>query len=137
MRSLQRGDTDDQHNHHHRYYEREERSARMTVYARIISLMHNIDLSLLVANAPYTIIHTYMRLANTTANQRERLGCAGMALLDVLENMADGPVFATSLRQELTKAGIERARPHELDDDDDRFMEELIVLIMPSLDPIT
>ena len=34
----------------------EEMSALMTVYARIVSLMHNIYLSLLVTKAPYTII---------------------------------------------------------------------------------
>lgn len=67
-----------------------------------------------------------MHFANTTASRREQLGSVGAALLDVLEDTADGPVFATRLRQELTKAGIERIKAHQLDDDDDRSMEELI-----------
>ncbi|KAF2626363.1 hypothetical protein BU25DRAFT_411764 [Macroventuria anomochaeta] len=68
---------------------------------------------------------TYMPLANTTASQREQLGRAGMALLDVLEDVADGPIFAASLRQELIEAGIEKIRQSQLDDDDDRPIEEL------------
>lgn len=69
---------------------------------------------------------TYTHLVNTTASRREQLGSVGVALLDVLEDMADGPVFATRLKQELTEAGIERIGPHQLDDGDDRSMEELM-----------
>ncbi|KAF2628859.1 hypothetical protein BU25DRAFT_447815 [Macroventuria anomochaeta] len=69
---------------------------------------------------------TCTSLANTTASRREQLGPVGMALLGALEDVADGPVFAARLEAELAEAGIERIRPYQLDDADNRPMAELM-----------
>ncbi|KAH9859269.1 hypothetical protein J1614_012183 [Plenodomus biglobosus] len=68
---------------------------------------------------------TYTSLANSTASRRGQLGPTGMALLDVLEDVADGPVFASSLKPQLREAGIEKIKAHQLDGDDHRPMAEL------------
>ncbi|KAF2802870.1 uncharacterized protein BDZ99DRAFT_576470 [Mytilinidion resinicola] len=68
----------------------------------------------------------YTNLANTAASRRLQLGTVGLALLEALEDVCDGPVFAARLKAQLAEAGIERIRPHMLDQSDNRPMEELL-----------
>lgn len=68
----------------------------------------------------------YTSLANTAADRRVQLGPIGVALLEKLEDVADGPVFAAGLKARLVEKGIERIKPHQLDQSDNRPMEELL-----------
>ncbi|KAF2876860.1 hypothetical protein BDV95DRAFT_624998 [Massariosphaeria phaeospora] len=68
----------------------------------------------------------YTNLANTAAKRRLQLGNGGLALLEALEDVSDGPVFAARLKAQLIEAGIERIKPHQLDDTDNRPIEELL-----------
>jgi len=68
----------------------------------------------------------YTNLANTVASRRVQLGAVGLTLLEALEDVSDGPVFAARLKARLAEAGIERIKPHLLDQSDDRPMEELL-----------
>lgn len=67
----------------------------------------------------------YTPLADVADDQRKQLGIVGIALLDQLEDVADGPVFAASFKSQLAAAGIKRIKPYHLDHADDRLTAEL------------
>jgi hypothetical protein len=52
---------------------------------------------------------TYTHLANTTASKREQVSENGLALLEKLEDVDDGPVVPAKLKQRLTEADMGRA----------------------------
>lgn len=53
---------------------------------------------------------TYTHLANTTALKREQLGENGLALLEKLEDVSDGPVVPVKLKQRLAEADMGKVR---------------------------
>jgi hypothetical protein len=68
----------------------------------------------------------YKPLADPADDQRKQLGTVGIKLLDQLEDVADGPVFAARFESQLVAAGIKKIKPHHLDHADDRPTTELI-----------
>jgi hypothetical protein len=71
---------------------------------------------------------TYTHLANTTALKREQLGENGLALLEKLEDVGDGPVVPAKLKQRLAEAeaDIGRVKQHQLDTLDERPVDDLL-----------
>lgn len=69
---------------------------------------------------------TYTHLANTTASKREQLGENGLALLEKLEDVSDGPVVPVKLKQRLAEADMGKVRHHQFDTSDERPMDELL-----------
>jgi hypothetical protein len=68
----------------------------------------------------------YTHLANTTASKREQLGENGLALLEKLEDVSDGPVVPIGLKQRLADAGMSKVRQHQFDTSDERPVDELV-----------
>ncbi|PVH91768.1 hypothetical protein DM02DRAFT_606179 [Periconia macrospinosa] len=68
----------------------------------------------------------YTHLANTTASKREQLGENGLALLEKLEDVADGPVVPVGLKQRLAEADMGKVRQHQFDTSDERPVDELL-----------
>lgn len=54
----------------------------------------------------------YTHLANTTASKQEQLGENGLALLEKLEDVGDGPVVPVRLKQRLAEADMGKVRHH-------------------------
>jgi hypothetical protein len=65
-------------------------------------------------------------LANTTASEREQLGENGLALLEKLEDVGDGPVGPAKLKQRLAEADMGRVKQHQFDTSDERLVDELL-----------
>ena len=59
-------------------------------------------------------------MANTTALKREQLGENGLALLEKLEDVGDGPV---ELKQRMTEADMGRVKQHQSDTSGERLMD--------------
>jgi hypothetical protein len=68
----------------------------------------------------------YTHLANTTALKREQLGENGLALLEKLEDVGDGPVVPAALKQRLEEADMGKVRQHQFDTSDERPVDELL-----------
>ena len=68
----------------------------------------------------------YTHLANTTALKREQLGENGLALLEKLEDVGDGPVVPAGLEQRLAEADMGKVKQHQLDGSDERSMDRLL-----------
>jgi hypothetical protein len=68
----------------------------------------------------------YTHLANTTASKREQLGENGLALLEKLEDVGDGPVVPARLKQRLAEADMGKVKQHQFDASDERSVDELL-----------
>ncbi|KAJ4330091.1 hypothetical protein N0V87_010306 [Didymella glomerata] len=68
----------------------------------------------------------YTHLANTTASKREQLGENGLALLEKLEDVGDGPVVPARLKQRLAEADMGKVKQHHFDASDERLVDELL-----------
>ncbi|CAI6342380.1 unnamed protein product [Periconia digitata] len=68
----------------------------------------------------------YTHLGNTTASKREQLGENGLALLEKLEDVSDGPVVPVRLKQRLAEADMGKVRQHQFDTSDERPADELL-----------
>ncbi|KAL5397982.1 hypothetical protein PMIN03_012822 [Paraphaeosphaeria minitans] len=68
-------------------------------------------------------IHTF---GETTASKREQLGGNGLALLEKLEDVGDGPVVPAKLKQRLAEADMGKVKQHQFDTSDVRPVDELL-----------
>jgi hypothetical protein len=68
----------------------------------------------------------YTHLANTTASKREQLGGNGLALLEKLEDVGDGPVVPAKIKQRLAEADMGKVKQHHFDTSDERPLDELL-----------
>ncbi|KAF2245115.1 hypothetical protein BU26DRAFT_77053 [Trematosphaeria pertusa] len=68
----------------------------------------------------------YTHLANRTASKREQLGGNGLALLEKLEDVGDGPVVPAKLKQRLAEADMGKVKQHQFDTSDERPVDELL-----------
>lgn len=68
----------------------------------------------------------YTHLANTTASKREQLGENGLALLEKLEDVGDGPVVPVRLKEQLVEADMGKVKQHQFDASDERSVDELL-----------
>tara|TARA_R110002003_G_scaffold1452_2_gene23079 strand:+ start:230 stop:970 length:741 start_codon:yes stop_codon:yes gene_type:complete len=69
---------------------------------------------------------TYTHLANTTASKRAQLGGNGLALLEKLEDVGDGPVVPAELKLRLAEADMGKVKQHQFDTLDERPVDELL-----------
>jgi hypothetical protein len=63
-------------------------------------------------------------LANTTTSKREQLGENGLALLEKLEDVGDGPGMPARLKQRLAEAHMGEVKQHQFDASDERSVDE-------------
>lgn len=68
----------------------------------------------------------YTHLANTTASKREQLGGNGLALLEKLEDVGDGPVVPAKLKEQLAEADMGKVKQHQFDTSDERPVDDLL-----------
>jgi hypothetical protein len=68
----------------------------------------------------------YTHLANTTASKWEQLGGNGLALLEKLEDVGDGPGVPARREQRLAEADMGTVKQHQFNTSDERLVEELL-----------
>lgn len=77
-----------------------------------------------LCNVANRVIYTH--LPNTTASKREQLCENRLALLEKLENIADGPVVPAKLKQRLAEAEMGKVKQHQFNTSDERLVDQVL-----------